>query len=469
MKRFSKYFGDKAFYKMALAIIIPVVIQQLILNLAGLIDTFMINGFSQTSYTGVSTANRFMFIINFFWIGLAAGISVFVSQYFGDKNKKGIIGTFQLGILLAIVFGISSTFLINVLGPEMIKMFLPTTDPEQVESVMFGIEYIRIIGYGAIVFLSSFMIATFFRSVGRAKAPLFAGVIGIIVNMFLNMILIYGFLGFPAMGAIGAAWATVISKIVELVVLLVIAFFYSNENYARDIFKKFLITKRLVIMYISKGGPIIINEILWSIAMVLYAMFITSGIYEWVTAYGYSQNATDIFFVYYSGMATATGVILGQALGEGDFENAKDYLIKLRAVMMVTNIGIMVLIVLLSPIILLMFTPVNSLYWLAYQLILINVIFIAIYGYNVMSYYALRAGGDSIRTFLLDQLPTYLVGLPIVMLLSHYRVELGVNILIIFLASKSTDVVKLIFARHIIKKGTWLNNLTLDEVKIKTA
>lgn len=222
-------------------------------------------------------------------------------------------------------------------------------------------------------------------------------------------------------------------------------------------------------MYISKGGPIIINEILWSIAMVLYAMFITSGIYEWVTAYGYSQNATDIFFVYYSGMATATGVILGQALGEGDFENAKDYLIKLRAVMMVTNIGIMVLIVLLSPIILLMFTPVNSLYWLAYQLILINVIFIAIYGYNVMSYYALRAGGDSIRTFLLDQLPTYLVGLPIVMLLSHYRVELGVNILIIFLASKSTDVVKLIFARHIIKKGTWLNNLTLDEVKIKTA
>ena len=61
---------------------------------------------------------------------------------------------------------------------------------------------------------------------------------------------------------------------------------------------------------------------LWSIAMVLFAMYITSGIYDWVTAYGYSQNATDIFFVYYSGMATATGVILGQALGEGDFEKS---------------------------------------------------------------------------------------------------------------------------------------------------
>ena len=103
--------------------------------------------------------------------------------------------------------------------------------------------------------------------------------------------------------------------------------------------------------------------------MVLYAMFITSGVYEWVTAYGYSQNATDIFFVYYSGMATATGVLLGQALGEGSFEKAKDYLAKLRAIMMVTNLVIMLLIIVLSPVVLLMFTPVNSLYWLAYKII----------------------------------------------------------------------------------------------------
>lgn len=468
MNKFKKHFGDKAFYKMAFAIIIPVVIQQMILNLAGLIDTFMINGFSQTAYTGVSTANRFMFIINFFWIGLTAGISVFVAQYYGARNKKGILGTFQLGLILAISFGALSSGLIHLFGPKVIKMFLPTTDVEQLEAVTFGIQYIKIIGYGAIIFLTAFMISTFFRSIGKAKVPLIAGIVGIVVNMSLNMILIYGFLGFPAMGAIGAAWATVISKTAELVVLLIIAVFYSKENYAREIFKKYLITKRLVKMYILKGGPIIVNEILWSIAMVLYAMFITSGVYEWVTAYGYSQNATDIFFVYYSGMATATGVILGQALGEGSFEKAKDYLAKLRGIMLMTNIVIMILIVGLSPVMLLIFTPVNSLYWLAYQLILINVVFIAVYGYNSMSYYALRAGGDSVRTFLLDQLPTYLVGLPAVILLSTYRNELGINILIIFLASKSTDIVKLIFSMRIIKKGTWLNNLTVDDMEIKT-
>ena len=132
--------------------------------------------------------------------------------------------------------------------------------------------------------------------------------------------------------------------------------------------------------------------------------------------------------------------------------------------MMITNFAIIILIIVLSPAVLLIFTPVNSLYWLAYQLILINVVFIAIYGYNAMSYYALSAGGDSVRTFLLDQLPTYLVGLPLVILLSYYRSELGIGILIIFLASKSTDVVKLFLARRIIKKGTWLKNLTVDDV-----
>lgn len=458
--RFQNYIGDRAFYKTAFAIIIPVVIQQMILSIAAFVDNLMINGYSMNAYAGVSTANRFMFIINFFWIGLTAGISVFVAQYYGARNKKNIMGTIQLGLILALTMGVISSFVIYYLGPVLIKIFLPLNDPNQLEAVMYGSDYVKVIGYGATVFLMSFMISTIFRSIGRAKVPLMAGIVGIIVNMALNLVLIYGYLGFPAMGALGAAWATVISKIVELVILIVVAVFFSVENYARDLFKRFCITSRLFWMYLKKGTPIVLNEVLWSFAMVLYAKYITSGILDWVTAYGYSQTATDIFFVYYAGMATATGVLIGQALGEGNFDKAKDYLKKLRGIMMVTNIGVMVFIVGLSPLLLMILTPVNHLYWLAYQLILINVGFIVIYGYNSMSYYTLRAGGDALRSFLLDQLPTYLVGLPAVMLLSAMRVEWGVGILWIFLASKTTDIVKLYFSIKVIRKETWLVNLT---------
>lgn len=463
--RLKNYIGTKEFYKIAFAIIIPVVIQQMILSIAGFIDNFMINGYSVNAYAGVSTANRFMFIVNFFWIGLTAAISIFISQYFGAKDKKNLVATMQLGLVLAIIVSLVSTFVIIYTGPLLIKSFLPLDEPDQLASVKFGIDYVKVIGYGAIFFLLSFMISVFFRATGRPKVPLFAGIIGIIVNISMNFVLIYGHFGFPEMGATGAALATVISKIVELLVLIIVALFFSTQKYVKEIFRKPLITKRLVSMYFQKGIPIIANEVLWAFGMVLYAKYITSGVYEWVTAYGYSQTATDIFFVYYAGMGTASGILIGQALGENDFEKAKDHLKKLRGIMMITNIGVIILIASLSPFILLFLTPVNDLYWLAYKIILINLIFIIIYGYNSVSYYALRAGGDTVRSFLVDQLPTYLMGVPTVMLLSKFRHELNIDILVIFLASKASDIFKLFLSISFVKKGVWLKNLTIEDTE----
>ncbi len=463
--KFKNYIGTKSFYKMALAIIIPVVVQQMILSIAGFVDNFMINGYSVNAYAGVSTANRFMYIVNFFWIGLTAAISIFISQYFGAKDKKNLIATMQLGLILAIVVSLLSTVVIIYLGPVLIKSFLPLNDPDQLTSVQYGVDYIKVIGYGAVFFILPFMISVFFRSTGRPRVPLFAGIIGIVVNIGLNFVLIYGHFGFPEMGATGAALATVISKIVEFSVLIIVAIFYSKEKYVKEIFKKPLITRRLVSMYFQKGIPIIANEVLWAFGMVLFAKYITNGVYEWVTAYGYSQTATDIFFVYYSGMGTASGILIGQALGESNFEKAKDYLMKLRGIMIITNIGVIILIASLSPAILLFLTPVNELYWLAYKIILINLIFIIIYGYNAVSYYALRAGGDTVRSFLVDQLPTYLVGVPTVMILSKFRDELNINILIIFLASKASDIFKLFLSISFVKKGVWLKNLTINDLE----
>ena len=164
-------------------------------------------------------------------------------------------------------------------------------------------------------------------------------------------------------------------------------------------------------------------------------------------------------------MGTASGILIGQALGENDFEKAKDHLKKLRGIMAFTNIGVIILVASLSPAILLFLTPVNNLYWLAYKIILINLVFIIIYGYNAVSYYALRAGGDTVRSFLVDQLPTYLVGVPTVMILSKFRHELNIDILIIFLASRASDLYKLYLSIRYIKKGVWLKNLTIEDLE----
>ncbi len=461
----KKYIGDKAFYKMALALIIPVVVQQLILSIAGYVDNFMINGYDPIAYAGVSVANRFMFIVNFFWIGIASGISIFVAQYYGAKMEKHITGTIQLGVLLSIVLGVLSFFLIYYLGPVTINLFFPNKTAEDILAINFGIDYVKIISYGSVVILLNFMVATIYRSLGKPKVPLIAGIIGIVANIIMNFLFIYGYFGFNEMGASGAALATIISKGIELFILILAAFLYNKNGFAYKIFKGNYIQKPLFINYLKKGAPVIANEILWAFGITVLARFITGGNLEWIIAYGYSQNVTDLFFVYYAGMAVGTSVILGQTLGEGDFVKAKDYYYKLFGLMLISNLIAIVLMIGASPLLLHFLADSKQIFMLAYQLILLNVPFIVIYGYTAMTYYTLRAGGDSLRAFLIDQLPAYLVGLPIVILLSYQEPKWNLGILLIFLFSKSTDLVKVYFSRKVIKKDTWLRNITIETPK----
>ncbi len=459
-KAIKKFIGDKQFYKMALAIIIPVVIQQVILSIAGYVDNLMVNSYSQTAYAGVSTANRFMFLINFFWIGLASTISIFIAQYFGAKDKDKLTGTIQLALIIGIVLGVLSMFLIYFAGPLVIKLFINGNGQEELDAISHGTTYIRFISYGAIFMLLNFMVSIIYRSLGKPKIPMFIGVFGIVINIALNAILIFGYLGAPALGAKGAAIATVISKIIELILLILVALIYDKDKYLIKIFKKNYLTKSFLNLYFKKGAPIVLNEILWAVGVQILARLITGGNLAWLTSFNYSQNVTDLFFVYYAGIATGTAVLVGAALGEGDFEKAKDYANKLIGVMFVASVIAIILLIGLSPLLLLVLTPVNEYYWSAYYMILVTSIFIVLYGFNAMVYYILRAGGDSLRAFLLDQLPTYLLGIPLAFLLHQMEPKWQIGLVAIFAFTRIVDVVKVFFSFYLYKKETWVVNLT---------
>ncbi len=459
--RIKKYIGDKTFYKMALAIIIPVVVQQLILSIAGYTDNLMISSYSQTAYAGVSTANRFMFLMNFFWIGLASGIAVFVAQYFGAKDKKRITATIQLSLIVAVLFGILSTFMIYYIGPLVIKLFIPGTGIEELKAYNHGVDYIRLIAIGGIIMLLNFMVSTIYRSLGKPKIPMYAGIVGIIVNIILNFILIFGLFGLTPMGAKGAAIATVISKVVELLILLYVALFHDKEKYIRRIFKSFEIDLPLFKLYFKKATPILLNEILWALGVQILARLITGGHYDWLRAFNYSQNVTDLFFIYFGGIATGTAILVGAALGEGDFEKARDYANKLIGIAVMASAIALIFLISLSPALLLILTPINAVYWSAYHLILVTSVFAVLYGYNAVIYFILRAGGDSLRAFFLDQLPTYFVGIPLTYLLHEMEYKWQLGLILIFAATRIIDVVKVVFSTYFYKKETWVQNLTI--------
>ncbi len=246
----KKYIGNKTFYKSIFALIIPIMLQQLLISVAGYIDNIMINNYTPNSiaYNGVSAANRLTFVLNFIWLGFATVSSIFIAQFFGSGNRKKNEETFRLGFYISIIVGILSTLVIIFFGNNVVDAYI-----ESSESRAYGYEYLKYIKYGTIITVLNIFFANCFRTIEKAKIALASSTIGIITNIFFNYCFIYGNLGFPELGAGGAAIATTISRVFELLVF--VYFLFINKNsYFRNSFKAFFVTKLLFIDYIKKGN-----------------------------------------------------------------------------------------------------------------------------------------------------------------------------------------------------------------------
>ena len=267
----KKYFGDKEFYKMVFAIITPIMLQQLMLSLAGYIDNLMINAYGGVgdfaAYNGVSAANRIIFVLNFTALGIAATASIFISQYFGANNKGKVQESFRLSLVFAVIFGVISFLVIEFVGDNIVNAYLQ--DPT---ARNFGYRYLDVIKWATVVQCLIMACANALRSTKQTVEPMIAGFSGIGINVLLNYALIFGHFGLPEMDAQGAALATLISRIVELAVLLVVLFKGKNSWFS-GCFKSWKVEKALFSSFLKKGIPLVLNELLWSLGCVLFALF----------------------------------------------------------------------------------------------------------------------------------------------------------------------------------------------------
>ena len=455
----KKYIGDKRFYKQVFTLILPIMLQQLFVSIAGYVDNLMINeyGDGPLAYNGVSAANRLMFVCNFVWMGLAATASIFIAQYFGAKNKEKIKESIRLSLVVEMIFGVIGALVLLLFGQMVVNSYVQ--DPMSRE---FGYDYIKVMATGVIFIALNTALSNSLRSVKKATLPLVSGVIGIIVNVCLNYCFIFGNFGFPELGATGAAIATVISKVVEFVVFVVAIIVMKEENF-KGLLKSLKISKNLVKEYIKKGIPLVTNELLWALGMVILTAMYTYKNDLWYNAYSYSQNISDLFFIVFAGIGTGTAVIVGESLGKSDFERAeKDfYSMKGLSIMMGAFVGVLMIIT--SPYISLMFEPTLEVKEMMIKVLNVTAIFCAIYCYNSVSFFVLRSGGDTTRAFILDQTPTYLIAIPLAAILGINASKWGLALPLIYLITHSSDVFKIFLGNYFVNKKTWLVNLTTEK------
>ena len=310
---------DKAFYKKVMVILIPVVLQSMINQGVNMMDTIMVGQLGEAAIGASSQANQFYSLYQIFCMGLSAAGLVLTAQYFGAKDLKTVRRVFDL--LLQIIVVLGALFgVVTFLFPEQIMAIYV---PGKTEIIQLGADYLRVT---ALVFIPhgiSLVMSNVARSVGNAKLGLYVSLLSFAVNIGANYVFIFGKLGFPEMGVMGAAVGTLVARIVELIVCAVYLLKIEKvlQYRAAGIFK--LPSPELFREFRRLGLPAIISDSLLGFAGTAISMIIGRMSEEVIGAWAIVMVVDRMCTVALQGALSASGVIVGQTVGEGEFERAK--------------------------------------------------------------------------------------------------------------------------------------------------
>ncbi len=458
----ERYIGTREFYMHALAIAVPMIIQNLITNLVSMLDNIMVGQVGTAQMSGVSIANQYIFIFNITIFGAVSGAGIFGTQFFGKGDHEGQKYTFRFRLLMvAVTIAVFAT-VFSLFGDPMIRLFLSGDDsPAMIaDTLVHGKAYLRIMILSLIPFGIGQAYSSVVRECGETKIPMIGSMAAIGINLFLDYGLIFGNFGMPRMGVEGAAIATVIAKCIEAGVVIGWAHTHHARNrYIVGLFRGFYIPWDLTKRIIIKGFPLLMNEFLWSLGMSIIAQSYSVRGIEVVAARNIASTLTNLLGVVYIQLGGCIGIIVGAELGAGQLEKAKEDARKLK-----------VFAVFFSMIIGFMMLPIG--FWfpgfynttpeikaLATFFITIQAFAMPMWSYAHCSYFTLRSGGKTGITFLFDFGFTWAVSIPLAFVLTHLT-HMDIHWIIVILTY--SELFKDIIGYYMVKSNVWVNNIVND-------
>lgn len=458
----NKYIGDRAFYKMVLMIAIPMMIQNGITNLVGLLDNLMIGRVGTNELSGVAIANQLFFVYMLLIFGATAGAGIFTAQYFGLGNNDGVRITFRFKILFNLILSVISILVFLIFATNLVGVFLhgegSAKDAEQ--TLKIGITYIRIMTIGLIPVAISNAYAGTLRDIGQTKVPMYAATVAIFVNLIGNFLLIYGYCGMPKLGAAGAAIATVISRFAEMITLII----YTHKNsdkypFIKGAFSDFRIPPYLAQKFLLKSIPLMANETLWALGQTVMSQSYSYRSLDAVAALNIEVTLWNFLGVSFLAVGEAIAIIAGQILGSGDIDKARDHATKMIVFTVFLGTLCSAMMLLISPFYPKLYNTSDSIRNMATSLILIQGALMPLYAYNHASYFVIRAGGRVMITLLFDSVFVWIITVPAAFILSRFT---HVGVIEMVLIVQSMELIKCISGYIMVKSGIWAKNIVKE-------
>jgi len=433
-------------------------LQQFIMSMVSLIDNFMVAGLGDISMAAVNVTNQinFVYIVIINTICQAGGI--YIAQFRGAGDSDGMKHAFRFKVIFAIIVSVVYFILCWTIPHRMIAMMTMGNAAQQ-EIITVGTGYLKLVSWALLPMALSFAIGTSFREIARPKVPLVISAAATLVNTVGNWLLIYGNLGCPRLEVSGAAYATIIARVVEVAIFLIYAAKVKAPFFV-GVTRLFNVHWKFFKEILFKSGMIFAAELSWvSSETIMTAMYNRRGGAEIVAGMAAGWTIANIFFLLFGGIWIASGVLVGGALGAGKLDDARRRAEWLKSGSIVAGFVIAlpgaVLSILLIP---LVFSNLSA----AAQTTSISLVFVVLaylplWGLLNVQFAISRAGGDTATGMYSDVLVNTFLFAPGAVLLSLFTSMPPVPM---FALLKLTDFVKLSICRHFLRKERWVKNLT---------
>ena len=457
----NKYI-DTAFFRYVLVLAVPMIIQNAITSFVSFLDNIMVGQVGTEQMSGVAIVNQLIFVFNICIWGGVSGAGIFGTQFYGKGDYEGQKYAFRFKMYACIIIAGIALLLFGFFDTELISLYL--SDGGSVGNtalaLQYGEQYLRIMMAGLVPFAVSQAYVNTIRETGHPFVPMLASLAAVVTNLVLDYVLIFGIGGIPAYGVQGAAIATVAARFVECAIVVLWAHSHLEQNpYLKGAYHGFSVPGHILSGIIKKGTPLMFNEMLWAVGMAVIAQCYAVRGLEVVAAQNISSTISNLFNIVYLQLGGCISIVVGQLLGAGRLEEARDKDNKMIFFCVLCCMGVSLIMIFAGRYFPMIYKTEDSIKELAGRFIMISALVMPLCAFSHASYFTLRSGGKTGITFLFDSVYTWVIVIPLATILAKHT---ALTIEMVFFFVSFTEIIKVTIGYFMIRSGIWLQNIVKE-------
>jgi putative MATE family efflux protein len=445
-------FSDKIFYGSLFSIAIPIMFQNLINSSVNMVDTILIGRLGTVEIAAVGLGNQVFFLLNMVLFGICSGGGVFTAQFWGKKDIAGIRK--NMGLCLTLTVSVAAVFTAVCMAAPRFIIGLYSNDRAVIET---GAVFLRNMAPCFLPFAISFAFTLVMRSIERVKLSMATTIIALGTNVLLNWLLIFGIGPFPALGVAGSAIATVISRFLEMFILVTVSYArkYALAGTLREFFG---FDRAFTARFFTIAFPVMVNEILWSLGVTMQNVIFARTNTDALAAFNITNTVSQLLWVVFIGLGNGCAVIIGKKIGEGRHDLAREYASRITVFAPLVAAAVAIALVPLSWTLPFFFNVDKAVFSIAAGLFAILTVSYPFRAFNMATIIGVcRAGGDTVFSIVYDISFMWLVALPAAAVASFV---FHAPAWIIYLCLSLEDPLKITLGLWRLKTGKWLRDVT---------